>query len=876
MSKKVIRVLSIALLLAVLATLIYPAMAEAPVLSIGSAEDLLELAENCVLDSYSRGLTVSLDCSIDLSGSGFRGIPVFNGTFLGNGHRIDGLELSKKGSVQGLIRYVGQDARIADLTVSGRISPEGTRRQIGGIAGSNAGVIQNCVFEGEVSGSACVGGIAGSNEVTGLIENCSANGVLRGSHMVGGIAGENFGLIRGCRNDAGVNPSAEDNDVSVSDIDSDTLMDTEAADTVTDLGGIAGISTGVIRDCENHAAVGYSHMGYNLGGIAGRQKGLIASCRNDGPISGRKEVGGIAGQMEPVASLDFSEDTLQILQGQLSRTSGLASQASSNLRRNSQQLSEQMSRLHREADTAVDAIRSLVPTGEHPELPDLDALRAAKNTLSSSVSEIQSTMQSIQSASSEGIGTAAADIRAISSQLSAMAETVRGASAHLGAEVLDISDQDTEDNLTGKILECENRSPVAGDLNVGGIVGSVAWENDLDPEDDFQIHGDESMNFTSELRSVLLRCENSGEITVKKRNAGGICGNLALGLAKDCTNTGKISGESARYTGGIAGISHGFLRSCSSKCMLEGTDHVGGIAGSASIVTGCRALALLPEEGETLGLILGEATEANSGEETPIRDNLCLAVSGRGAIDGISYEGIAEACPPEQFRELADLSPIFSQSTIRFVYEDGSVQTVSVGLGEPLDQLPGVPEKDGEIGAWDWPEDLDPDHIYFDLTVKPVYIASRQVIESDNRRESGSPLLLAEGTFTELDSFAVTASDDLPPEADPERVTEVWSLPAFGAEVPDRLRLNLPEGDEDTQYTVLVQTTDGSWQERSSEVSGSYLVFPAAEGDQALCLLTTPDTIPEPALWGGAALVLAAAAVLFLYRKHRRKQAPKA
>ena len=67
----------------------------------------------------------------------------------------------------------------------------------------------------------------------------------------------------------------------------------------TDIGGIAGFSNGVIQSCKNVGNVGYEHMGYNVGGIVGRQSGYLDGCKNTGIVNGRKDVGGIAGQLEP-------------------------------------------------------------------------------------------------------------------------------------------------------------------------------------------------------------------------------------------------------------------------------------------------------------------------------------------------------------------------------------------------------------------------------------------------------------------------------------------------------------------------------------------------------------------------------------------------
>ena len=60
------------------------------------------------------------------------------------------------------------------------------------------------------------------------------------------------------------------------------------------------INDGIIEKSINRATVGYPYTGYNVGGICGRTIGRIYDCENYGLIQGRKDVGGIAGQMEPL------------------------------------------------------------------------------------------------------------------------------------------------------------------------------------------------------------------------------------------------------------------------------------------------------------------------------------------------------------------------------------------------------------------------------------------------------------------------------------------------------------------------------------------------------------------------------------------------
>lgn len=174
-------------------------------LRISTPEEFASFAENCRLDSYSRNLAVTLERDLDLSGTDFEPVPIFSGSFDGKGHTISGLSITADGSAQGLFRYLTADAVVRDLSVQGEIDPGCSGNEIGAVAGRNEGQILNCSFSGTVSGGDYVGGIAGTNAVTGIIDSCRTNGDIYGDHFVGGIAGENTGVIRGCANYAAIN-----------------------------------------------------------------------------------------------------------------------------------------------------------------------------------------------------------------------------------------------------------------------------------------------------------------------------------------------------------------------------------------------------------------------------------------------------------------------------------------------------------------------------------------------------------------------------------------------------------------------------------------------------------------------------------------------
>lgn len=327
---------------------------------LSSADDLIQLAKNCRLDSWSQNRTVVLEADINLSGADFNGIPSFGGTWEGQNHAITGLSLSQDGSVQGLFRYVQQGALVRDMTVKGRIKPGGTRASIGGIAGNNAGTIENCAFDGVVSGTSQIGGIAGVNTVKGSINGCTVSGTVYGSHFVGGVVGQNDGVAANCTNAASVNTTVSQNEVKLNDLTLDDVLKTEKANDVTDAGGIAGNNAGVLRACINRGTIGYSHIGYNVGGIAGSQTGYVEGCVNYGTVNARKEGGGIVGQMEPSSVLQYNQDTLQELQGELDTLSALMNKATNDASASSSELTSQLNDLTGRVDSAREAVDTLI------------------------------------------------------------------------------------------------------------------------------------------------------------------------------------------------------------------------------------------------------------------------------------------------------------------------------------------------------------------------------------------------------------------------------------------------------------------------------------------------------------------------------------
>lgn len=281
-------------------------------IKIYTAEDFLDFASQCYVDSWSLNKYITLQSDISLLGVEFEMIPVFAGVFDGCNHTISGFDYTGDGYVAGLFRYIEKEGVVKNLKLRGNITAANEKECIGSICGVNYGTIKNCSFQGNVSGRESVGGIVGTNESSGTVTGCSTSGRITGYYTTGGIAGKNHGVLTYCTNRAGINDDSdwveEDDEMGsglpfgIGSSDSETELYSGV-----DTGGVTGYSDGMIARCANYGKVGYEHTGYNIGGIAGRQAGVVSLCTNNGTVYGRKDVGGIVGQMEPFIEIDEAE-----------------------------------------------------------------------------------------------------------------------------------------------------------------------------------------------------------------------------------------------------------------------------------------------------------------------------------------------------------------------------------------------------------------------------------------------------------------------------------------------------------------------------------------------------------------------------------------
>ncbi|MBQ3010763.1 MAG: hypothetical protein IJD81_06190, partial [Oscillospiraceae bacterium] len=395
----------------------------------------------------------------------------------------------------------------------------------------------------------------------------------------------------------------------------------------------------------------------------------------------------------------------------------------------------------------------------------------------------------------------------------------------------------------GKVEKCVNRGDVFGDMNIGGITGAMALENDLDAEDDWQISGESSMNLSGEIRAVVLKCENYGVITGNKRNVGGIAGWQYMGLVKESLNFGTVDASAAEYVGGVSGQSNGFIRMSSAKCTLHGQSYVGGIAGCAGIVSDCYSMVEILGAKERIGAVLGFAQEGDSEEEAPIRDNFYLVLNrDPGAIDGISYSGQAEPQSQEVFVEQEHLDESFRNVTLRFVYEKGDPVEIVVPLGGSVSaaDIPAVPQKDGYVSEWEGLSATDLNNVLFDMEFHVLYISRDSVIASEQVRENGRPVVLVQGVFTSGADVNVAELDDGPVVGFGCVLMETWGIELSEKQNVTTVRFLLPEEADSEHIRMYVCGSGGVWREAETAVDGSYAVVAFAAEDTAIAYVQTP------------------------------------
>lgn len=119
----------------------------------------------------------------------------FTGTFDGNGHTVTLALENEAGECQALFSKIAASGKVQNLGIAGTVTGE---KYVGGIAGKNAGSIENCKNTAAIKGASAdgrwIGGIAGETSNGSKILNCYNIGTISSDRSgkgvcLGGIAG---------------------------------------------------------------------------------------------------------------------------------------------------------------------------------------------------------------------------------------------------------------------------------------------------------------------------------------------------------------------------------------------------------------------------------------------------------------------------------------------------------------------------------------------------------------------------------------------------------------------------------------------------------------------------------------------------------------
>ena len=1112
--------------------------------TISTIDDLSEFAQKCKTDSWSQGKTFVLQADLDLSGMSFEAIPTFGGVFDGGGHTISGINLSKKGSYVGFFRYIQEGGEVKNLKLSGTVTPDGTKKYVGGIVGENSGTVRDSVFNGTVRGDANVGGICGYITESGSALGCTFVGRVTGDSYTGGITGQNFGTIDACTNEGKINPTDTEAAKTIQDINIDTenLRSTENIDAATDTGGICGYSKGKITGCVNRGDVGYKSVGYNTGGICGRQAGFIASCENYGEINGRKDIGGIVGQAEPYILLEYTKDILDELDSIFNRIKNITgdsffddgadsldrinqkmsdmtdkaqllsddvkdyaddisnsvntlsdnlnkmldksssaldsvskgtdsmsdamtsfkdsanslrvivdkvkdaadsgdgaydnlNNAASDLQEASKRLSYacrefediaddledgadkfraalkklsqalkakndiegsirnaenalyQLQGSYARAGNALDDISSvikdlkdkgyinnlpnadqikqlaqcykdiadaikqmcdaLVMMGESFDISSvksgfkmlargfdylgnsvyylkkagenmkaaLDKLEGVSDDADNAVTKMQDgfdklsegadslsdgitkladatkefsdnnslnipsasdafggdfdgffdTLREMQSEFTDlteilrrGKNSLSNDIDAINDDLNSLSDLVRDTQdnklkADENGFIEDISDTVSAGDIRGKISHNTNYAAVHGDVNVGGIVGSMAIEYDFDPEDDAKAAGDKTLNFTFKTKCVVMRCVNRGAVNIKKNYGGGITGRMDLGSLIYCENYADVNASDGDYIGGIAGLSDTTIRSSAAKCSLSGKSYVGGIAGKASSLYNSYSVVSIDDYEECAGSIAGFADKKELIGNFAVNSEI-------GAVDGINYADSADETDIDKF--VSFVGSTFGTDVefkLTFMCEDKQIGELSFNYREdiPDEKIPKVPEKKGYYGKW---SDYDFSCATHDAVINAEYYREISLINTGANR-GGKSVILVCGAFDDNASVKSAHTDNVPKKLRGRKINDSYDVKIHNVYTEKFTVRYLPMSDKAVNIYV---ETDGKLKKADTKKFGSYLEF---ETTSPTFSIYEVQKNYVPLICGIAVLMAAAAAIFIVIKK---------
>lgn len=736
---------------------------------------------------------------------------------------------------------------------------------IGGIAGYASGQLEDCINTGDVgypSEGYNVGGIAG--RLSGSLEGCENSGHVQGCQDIGGVAGQLEPSLTVQRRAGNLDALCDELDALQGQIETAlNSLDAERADldkyssAWTDLYAAlrsfqeAGIPEAMeeLETLVEQAAADPARQQW-----AKELYQALLNCQE-----ARSALQQARGTMEAQLTADSPD------WGVVLSAAGAALQSASDLGSAANQMLDSL-----DAGTA----------GISPE--DLEALRARVAALVQSVETAKpaarqaaaaaAQLQSLPQTSQALLNGTLDSLQSVHAQFDSVLAAAQQLNTEAGEtlETLfeDISCQQAslqpQDRKGGSIAASSNSGLIEGDSAVGGIAGSMAIELDTNPAGYWEMSGDETAaGIQVQLSVVLTDCLNTGSVTAKKDEVGGIAGRMDFGYSAGCENYGDITSTGGNYVGGIAGRARGTLKDCWARCVLSGEIFVGGVAGSGSCIQDCRTMVEILSANSRMGAIAGAA----EGTDISLSGNLYVGGSW-GAVDNITRT--SQASPADLDTLMADeaVPDRFAQLELTFIADGEIVAVLPFRYGEGIDSLPAVPQKEGTVGQW---PALNYTCLTYSRTIEAEYIPYTTAL-SDG---SDLPQILVGGNFSSEASISTSSVEvRFTDENGREHSGTAWTIsvtdPLFAA--PDCM-VHFRKPDVNARYTVWVQQ-DGQRVQQSAQTDGSYLLIPCSGGQITFLAEERPfNMVMVVGIAIGAAALLAGCILLGQQRKQRMGKA---
>ena len=741
----------------------------------------------------------------------------------------------------------------------------------GGIAGFSRGMIlssRNDAVVGYERVGYNIGGICGRH--CGTIFSCTNNGTVLGKKDVGGIAGQQEPYI-----ETDPSKSISDQIARINALADKTARDAEGATpAVTE--AIYALQQAAGRTMDDASAMSGDLSEYKLeenrdwaGMIEDRaeraEKEALESLENrmDSMLDRLSSYEDLSKEKmeELFGDTDISDLSEEELRELIDGIEGAAGKEEDLKESPDEDLSSEISD---KADEAGAEFNDTINSGIHTWNSGIDDLTENRDILTSDLSDVRYATDVLISVSSMYSAQLTQDAAMLNDQINRtydlMDDLVRGVEEE-GMDYLfsDVSETAGSYNFDGRMVSCRNNGIVNGDINAGGIAGTLAVDSENLENNAiarFELKTGEAYAICSNVED----CENFGIVNVRTDSAGGIVGRAEHGCIRGGCGYGAVMSDDGDHIGGISGYSEGTILSSYSTCTLSGKDLVGGIAGYAVSVKQCVAMPVFGDvsgdRGGIAGQILREdGTEAVDGSN--YSENLYVSGDYYG-IDDISYGGITDEVTYDELMQMDGIPSEFGNLKVIFVAGGEVVKIFRASYGDDMGFLaqPEIPDMEGSYGVW---PDLSGKKVAGNMVVEAEYISHVGVLASDIKyADTGRPIALLQGQFRETDSIRarLTSMEFTTPDNSAYTDVTIYEIGFDGTSASEnsaeyRMRVYVPY-----DQCRIWRKNGETWTEMPFEMAGSYAQITFTGNAGVIAVTKIPDRRLKYAGYAGIVLLI--------------------